>query len=190
MHFHSKLRTAIRKRLRSLIYIYMLQLRNNTSDQCVKVSIWEKHAFSFDWMIFLSGMDKCAQVSAWLCIHLCSCSQIQSRHFWFDWTTKGPCDGWKMRRALTCHFNPPASNLGPILPDPCLCSLLLGGIWHPLPCPQRSPPVPHPHVQPVTSLPSPLGYTSLLQRSNSRTSRTPPACINSIMACGHYLKTF
>lgn len=51
-------------------------------------------------------MHKWAQVSAWLHIHLCSCSQIQSRYFWFDSTTKGPCDGWKMRRALTCHFNP------------------------------------------------------------------------------------
>lgn len=72
-----------------------------------KPTVWENPVISFDEMIFLFGMHKWAQVSAWLHIHLCYCSQIQSRYFWFAKTAKGLCDGWKMRRALTCHFKPP-----------------------------------------------------------------------------------
>lgn len=113
-------------------------------------------------------MRKWAQVSAWLHIHLCSCSQIQSRYFWFDSTTKGPRDGWKMRRAPTCHFNPTCFHSRALPSWPLPVRSALPGPHPDIRVFNPTPPVPRPHVQPVTSVPSPLGYTSLLQHSNSR----------------------
>lgn len=113
-------------------------------------------------------MRKWAQVSAWLHIHLCSCSQIQSRYFWFDPTTKGPRDGWKMRRAPTCHFNPTCFHSRALPSWPLPVRSALPGPHPDIRVFNPTPPVPRPHVQPVTSVPSPLGYTSLLQHSNSR----------------------
>lgn len=70
---------------------------------------------------------------AWIHAHLRSCSQIQLRHFCFDKTTKGLCDGWRMRHALTCHVNPTCFHsvalsswplpVGSALSGPCLTSM-------------------------------------------------------------------
>lgn len=127
-------------------------------------------------MIFLSGKDKLAQVSAWLRIHLCSRSQNQSRHVWFDWTTKGLCDGWKMRRALTCHFNPLSA------PSHLTRACAVCSPWAPSdihgPVFRLSPPVPRPHVQPVTSLPSWLSCTSILQQHSNSRALLYPTCMH------------
>lgn len=141
-----------------------------------EITHW-KHVFfsNFIRWYFCLAQHKWAQVSAWLRVHLCSCSRIQSRHF-LDWLNHKRTVWWMLdgTRADFSHHQPPLPcfHSGPFpsfLPDLCLCGLRsLGSIWHPRPCLfSPSPPVPRPHAQPVTSFPSWVIYLSFLQRSNS-----------------------
>lgn len=166
--------------LGSSIYIYTLQLTNNTVPGCIDFSDLHRlrEPCYFFWLDDISVSY--TQVSAWLHIHLCSGSQIQSRFHWFDLTTKGLCDGWKMRRALTCHFNPTCfhSRAPSFLTPACAVSSPRAAsdihVFSP------GPPVPRPRARPVTSVPSPLVHTWLLRRSDSR-ARLWPTCIHKIV---------
>lgn len=94
---------------------------------------------------------KQAQMSAWLHIHLSTCSQIQSSHVWFDWTTEGLHDGWKMSLVpWPNHFCPFFCFQTLTLPFWLLSlrSTLLSDMHVTVSIPALL--VPHPHAQPVS----------------------------------------
>lgn len=67
--------------------------------------------------------------------------------------SKELCDGSKMRRSLTCHFNAARFHSRPVLLDPCLGLSAFS-----------LDPLPPPTIQPVITLPCPLNHMQLAQQ--------------------------